>query len=197
MTMILVRHGETVWSREGRHTGRTDVPLTDRGRDDARRLAAPLSRHRFARVLVSPLQRARETCALAGLADREELCPALMEWDYGEYEGLTSEQIRTLRPDWVLWRDGCPGGEMPEDVAARADAVIAEAAEAAAGEAVLFAHGHVLRVLAARWIGQPPAHGAHLLLDTAAISVLTAEHGVPMLRRWNDVGHLPEDRRPA
>src|SRR5258708_3214116 len=107
---VLVRHGETVWSRDGRHTGRTDIPLTDRGREDARRLAPRLAGHRFARVLVSPLQRARETCALAGLADREELCPALMEWDYGDYEGLTSAQLRERRPDSSLWRAGCPDG---------------------------------------------------------------------------------------
>jgi probable phosphoglycerate mutase len=188
--VVAVRHGETVWSREGRHTGRTDVPLTDGGREQARHAGEVLRGHRFARVLASPLQRARETCALAGLAGREELCPALMEWDYGEYEGLTSEQIRALRPGWVLWRDGCPGGEMPADIAARADEVIAEVTPTVeAGEDVaLFAHGHVLRVLAARWIEQEAAFGARLMLDTAAVSVLDAEHGVRALRRWNDPG---------
>jgi probable phosphoglycerate mutase len=193
--VVLVRHGETVLSRDGRHTGRTDVPLTERGREDARRLAPTLGRHRFARVLVSPLQRARETCALAGLADREELCPALMEWDYGDYEGLTSAQIDEQRPGWWLWRDGCPNGEMPDDVAARADAVIAEIS-ATDGDVALFAHGHLLRVLGARWIEQPPAHGARLMLDTAAVCLLDTEHGVRTVRLWNDLGHLPEERRP-
>src|SRR5438445_6250186 len=193
--VVLVRHGETVWSREGRHTGRTDVPLTDRGREDARRLAATLAGQRFALVLVSPLQRARETCALAGLGDREELCPALMEWDYGDDEGLTSAQILERRPGWSLWRDGCPNGEAPEDVAARADSVIAEIT-ATAGDVALFAHGHLLRVLGARWVEQPPAFGARLMLDTAAVCLLDTEHGVRAARLWNDLSHLPEERRP-
>jgi broad specificity phosphatase PhoE len=192
---VLVRHGETVWSRDGRHTGRTDIPLTDMGREDARRLAPVLAAHDFARVLVSPLQRARETCALAGLAGREELCPALMEWDYGDYEGLTSAQIRERRRDWSLWRDGCPNGESPGDVAARADSVIAVVA-GSDGEVALFAHGHVLRVLGARWVEQPVTLGARLLLDTAAVCLLDAEHGVPALRLWNDLAHLPRERRP-
>jgi probable phosphoglycerate mutase len=183
--LVCIRHGETVWSRDGRHTGRTDIPLTDRGREAARALAGPLGAHRFTRVLVSPLQRARETCALAGLGAHEELCPALMEWDYGGYEGLTSAQIHERRPDWVLWRDGCPGGEMPADVGARADAVIAEVG-GLDGDVALVAHGHLLRVLAARWVAQPPSFGARLLLDTAAVSVLDAEHGVRALRHWNE-----------
>ncbi len=192
--LVCVRHGETVWSRDGRHTGRTDIPLTDQGRDDARHLAAPLGAHRFARVLVSPLQRARETCALAGLAPHEELCPALMEWDYGEYEGLTREQIHERDPGWWLWRDGCPGGETPDDVAARADAVIAEALTTE-GDVALFSHGHMLRVLASRWVVERAAFGAHLMLDTAAISVLDSEHGVRAVRRWNSTEHLPAARR--
>jgi len=182
--LVCVRHGETVWSRDGRHTGRTDIPLTDRGREDARALAAPLAAYRFARVLASPLQRARETCALAGLAVQEEPCPALMEWDYGDYEGLTSAQIEERRPAWLLWRDGCPGGEMPGDVAARADSVITELA-ALDGDVALFAHGHLLRVLAARWVEQPASFGARLTLDTAAVSLLDADHGIRALRRWN------------
>jgi broad specificity phosphatase PhoE len=194
--LVLVRHGETVWSREGRHTGRTDIALTDQGRGDARHLPAALASFRFARVLVSPLARARETCALAGLAAREELCPALMEWDYGEYEGLTRAQILARRPQWSLWRDGCPGGESPADVAARVDGVIASLADVE-GDVALFAHGHVLRVLTARWLAQPPAHGERLLLDTAAVSVLDVDHGVRALRRWNDASHLPPSRRPA
>ena len=192
--LVCVRHGETVWSRDGRHTGRTDIPLTDRGRDDARHLAAPLAAWRFAQVLVSPLQRARETCALAGLAAQEELCPALMEWDYGDDEGLTSAQIEERQPGWWLWRDGCPGGETPGDIAARADSVIA-AVLGVEGDVVLFSHGHMLRVLAARWAEQPPAFGARLMLDTAAICVLDSEHGARAVRRWNDVSHLPPERR--
>lgn len=192
--VVLVRHGETVWSREGRHTGRTDVPLTDQGRADARCVAAALAGRSFARVLASPLSRARETCALAGLADQEELCPALMEWDYGEDEGLTYAQIRERQPGWVLWRDGCPGGETPDDVAARAGSVIAEV-ERTDGDVALFAHGHLLRVLGARWAEQPAAFGARLLLDTAAVCLLGVEHGARAVRRWNDVSHLPPERR--
>jgi broad specificity phosphatase PhoE len=187
--VTLVRHGETEWSRAGRHTGRTDVPLTAAGRDDARRLAAALHGCHFSRVLVSPLQRARETCALAGFADVAQPRAELMEWDYGEYEGLTSAQIEALRPGWVLWRDGCPDGEMPEDVGRRVDPVVAELRDAS-GDAAVFAHGHLLRVLASRWIEQPPAHGAHLALSTAAVCVLGVEHGQPTLQRWNDVSHL-------
>jgi probable phosphoglycerate mutase len=196
--VVAVRHGETVWSRDGRHTGRTDIPLTDQGRADARCLVDALAGRRFVRVLCSPLQRARETCALAGLAGREELCPNLMEWDYGEYEGLTSAQIQERRPGWLLWRDGCPGGELADDVAARADSVIAEITRALGeGDVALFSHGHLLRVLAARWVEQPAAHGARLMLDTTSISLLDTEHGVRALRRWNDVSHLPPERRPA
>lgn len=181
--VVLVRHGETEWSREGRHTGRTDIPLTARGREEAERVGAALRGRRFARVLVSPLQRARDTCALAGFGGGAELRSELLEWDYGEYEGLTSAQIRERRPDWFLWRDGCPGGEMPDDVGRRVDPVV-ELLDGG-GDALLVAHGHLLRVLASRWIGEPPAHGAHLALGTAAISVLGFEHEVPTLQRWN------------
>lgn len=187
--VVLVRHGETAWSRDGRHTGRTDVPLTEPGREDGRRLATALRGRRFAQVLCSPLQRARDTCALAGFGDAASLRDELMEWDYGEYEGLTSEQIRALRPGWFLWRDGCPGGEMPEDVGARVGPLVAQLLEGH-GDALLFAHGHLLRVLASRWIGQAPAHGCHLALSTAALSVLSFEHDVPALQCWNDVSHL-------
>jgi probable phosphoglycerate mutase len=192
--VVLVRHGETEWSRDGRHTGRTDVPLTAQGRDDARGLAIALEGRQFARVLVSPLQRARDTCVLAGFAEGAELRPELMEWDYGDYEGLTSAEIRARRPDWRLWRDGCPGGEMPEDVGRRVDPVVAEL-RAAGGDVAVFSHGHALRVLASRWIEQPPAHGAHLALSTAAICLLGVEREVPTLHRWNDVSHLPSERR--
>jgi len=180
--VVLVRHGETEWSREGRHTGRTDIPLTARGREEAERVGAALRGRRFARVLVSPLQRARDTCALAGFGGAE-LRSELLEWDYGEYEGLTSAQIRERRPDWFLWRDGCPGGEMPDQVGRRVDPVVELLG--GGGDALLVAHGHLLRVLASLWIGEPPAHGAHLALGTAAISVLGFEHEVPTLQRWN------------
>ncbi len=193
--VVLVRHGETEWSRDGRHTGRSDIPLTPSGRRDAQRLGGALAGHRFRRVLCSPLQRARDTCVLAGFGEVAELRDELMEWDYGEYEGLTSAQIRRRRPGWFLWRDGCPGGEMPEEVGARVDPVVEELREAPA-DVLLFAHGHVLRVLASRWITRPPEHGAHLALGTAAISVLGLEHEVPTLQRWNDTSHLHATAAP-
>lgn len=182
--VVLVRHGETEWSRDGRHTGRTDVPLTERGREEAQLVGAALQGRRFGRVLVSPLQRAVDTCALAGFGDCAQPRAELVEWDYGEYEGLTSAQIRERRPDWFLWRDGCPGGEMPDAVARRVDPVVAEL-RVAGEDTLVVAHGHLLRVLASRWIEEPPAHGAHLALGTAAISVLGFEHGVPTLQSWN------------
>jgi broad specificity phosphatase PhoE len=193
--VVLVRHGETEWSRAGRHTGRTDVPLTAAGREDARCVAAALRGRRFGRVLASPLHRARDTCALAGCGDAAELRDELVEWDYGDYEGLTSAQILARRPDWFLWRDGCPGGEMPEDVGRRVDPVVAGLL-GGGEDAVVFAHGHLLRVLASRWVEQPPAHGCHLALSTAAVCVLGFEHDQPTLHRWNDVSHLPAERRP-
>lgn len=189
--VVLARHGETEWSRAGRHTGRIDLPLTDAGRDEARRLAGALAGRRFRRVLCSPLQRARETCALAGLADAAELRPELQEWDYGDYEGLTWAQIQEQRPGWFLWRDGCPHGEVPGDVGARVDPVVAEL-HAAQGDVAVFAHGHLLRVLASRWLGEPPSFGARLALNTAAVCVLGFEHDLPVLRRWNDTGHLQD-----
>jgi broad specificity phosphatase PhoE len=192
---VLVRHGETEWSRDGRHTGRTDVPLTDNGREDARCIGDALRGCSFVRVLSSPLQRALETCRLAGLGDRVEIHPSLLEWDYGDYEGLTTAQIRELRPDWWLWRDGCPGGEKPQDVARRVDPVVAELL-VARGDVALFAHGHVLRVLGARWIEQGPLHGSRLALSTASISAGGFEHDLPVLHSWNDVSHLPPERRP-
>jgi len=187
--VVLARHGETEWSREGRHTGRSDIPLSERGREEARRLAAAMAGRRFRRVLCSPLQRARETCALAGLADSAELRPELMEWDYGDYEGLTWPEIQARRPGWFLWRDGCPGGEAPGDVGARVDPVVAELLQAH-GEVAVVAHGHLLRVLAARWVGQAPQLGSRLGLSTAAVSILAFEHDLPVLRRWNDLSHL-------
>jgi broad specificity phosphatase PhoE len=184
MEAVLARHGETEWSRDLRHTGRTDVPLTDVGRRQAERLEDALREWSLTRVLVSPLGRARDTCRLAGLGDRAELAEALLEWDYGDYEGLTTPQIRELRPGWDLWRDGCPGGESAADVGARVDPLVDEL-KASAGDVALFAHGHVLRVLAARWVELPPEDGARLWLATATISVLGFERETPTVRRWN------------
>lgn len=184
MEVVLVRHGETEWSRDGRHTGRTDVPLTDLGRDQAERLRDALGEWTFTRVLTSPLGRALDTCRLAGFGDRAELSDALLEWDYGEYEGETTPQIRELRPGWNLWRDGCPGGETVADVSARVDPLVSEL-KASEGDAALFAHGHLLRVLAARWVELPPETGARFWLATATISVLGFEREAAAFRRWN------------
>jgi broad specificity phosphatase PhoE len=180
----LIRHAETAWSRQRRHTGRTDVPLTDEGRAAARVLGTRLAGHELAAVWTSPLSRARETCELAGLGDRAVVRDELVEWDYGEYEGITTAEIRERDPHWFLWRDGCPGGEGPFDVGRRVDALIDELAEAP-GDVAVFSHGHVLRVLAARWIGLPPGDGALFALDTASISVLGWEREVRVLRGWN------------
>jgi broad specificity phosphatase PhoE len=184
---VTVRHAETEWSLHGRHTGRTDIPLTARGRDTARALRDRLSGWSFDLVLVSPLGRARETCELCGLDAGAELTPALLEWDYGDYEGLTTSEIRAQRPDWRLWRDGCPGGESPADVGARADQVIAQIG-ASRGKVAVFSHGHMLRVLGARWIALDPGSGARLSLSTAAICVLGHERETTVIARWNDTG---------
>ena len=180
----LARHGETEWSRAMRHTGRTDVELTERGREQAQGLRRGLEDREFARVITSPLSRAFETCRLAGLGDVAERSDALLEWDYGEYEGLTTQQIRERRPGWVLWRDGCPEGEAAADVGARVDPLVAELLQAD-GDVALFAHGHVLRVLAARWLGLRPADGALLALSTGTLSVLGWERETAVIRRWN------------
>jgi probable phosphoglycerate mutase len=182
--VYLIRHGETAWSLSGRHTGTSDVELTDHGREVARRWRPYSATKSFDLILTSPLKRARETCELAGLGEGAQIDPDLGEWNYGEYEGLTSRQIRARRPDWLVFRDGCPGGESPQDIAARVDRVITRV-RARSGNVVLFAHGHVLRVLGARWLGLPPAGGAHFLLDTATLCVLSSYHGVPAVRRWN------------
>lgn len=181
---ILIRHGETEWSLSGQHTGLTDIPLTENGRNHARRLAPLLADAQFAAVLTSPLQRARETCELIGLGERAIVEVDLMEWRYGEYEGLTTSEIQTARPGWSIFTDGCPGGESPEEVAARVERVIARI-RSMSGDVVLVAHGHVFRVFAARWIGLPPSAGSHFLLDTATVSVLSYYRGVPAVRRWN------------
>jgi broad specificity phosphatase PhoE len=182
--VCLVRHGETEWSLSGQHTGVTDIPLTENGRAVARRLRSILAEPSFTLVLTSPLRRARETCELAGLGASAALEPDLKEWDYGEYEGLTTPQIQARTPDWTLFRDGCPGGESPGQVGPRVDRVIARV-RAVAGDAVVFAHGHVLRVLVARWIGLPPEGGQHFSLDTATLSLLTHHQGSPTVQVWN------------
>jgi len=184
---VLVRHAETEWSLNGRHTGRTDIPLTEHGREAAMALRPRLSRWQFDLVLVSPLGRARETCALCGLDADAQLRPDLLEWDYGDYEGLTTPEIRAQRPDWVLWRDGCPGGESPADVGARADRVIEEIG-ASGGEVAVFSHGHMLRVLGARWIALGADSGARLGLSTGALCVLGHERETAVIARWNDTG---------
>jgi broad specificity phosphatase PhoE len=182
--IVLVRHGETEWSRDLRHTGRTDIPLTAKGRAEAASLLAPLSAWSFERVVSSPLDRALETCRLAGLGDAAETNEALLEWDYGEYEGITTAEIRTERPDWFLWRDGCPAGESAADVGARVDPLV-EALKAGEGTVALFAHGHLLRVLSARWLGLPPEDGALFALSTATLSVLGFERETAVITRWN------------
>lgn len=183
--IVVVRHGATEWSENGRHTSRTDLPLLESGEARARALGSVLDPADYGLVLCSPLRRARQTAALAGFAvERTEICDDLHEWDYGEYEGLTSEEIHERRPGWLLWRDGCPGGESPGQVAARVDRVIARAV-AAGGDVIAFAHGHVLRVLGARWCGLGPEGGNLLLLSPATLSRLGHEHGVRVIECWN------------
>jgi broad specificity phosphatase PhoE len=184
MEVVLVRHGETEWSRDGRHTGRTDVLLTAEGRRQAERLRDALTEWSFTRVLASPLRRALDTCRLAGLGDCAEPRDALLEWDYGEYEGLTTPQIRELHPGWSLWRDGCPGGESASDVGVRVEPLVCELKESE-GDVAVFAHGHVLRVLAARWVELAPGAAARFWLATATISELGFEQETAAIRRWN------------
>jgi broad specificity phosphatase PhoE len=180
----LVRHAETAWSRDRKHTGRTDIPLTDDGRRNAEALRGVLAGRAFALVLASPLSRAWETAQLAGLGEVAQARDELLEWDYGDYEGRTTKEIRAARPDWYLWRDGCPGGESPADVSARCDRVIGEVL-AADGDVALVAHGHILRALAARWMELPIDGGGRLALDTGALCVLGFEREVRVVRRWN------------
>ncbi len=179
-----MRHGETEWTLTGRHTGRTDIPLTDQGREEARALAPELAKRSFALVLTSPLARAAETCRLAGLGDRARKRDDLLEWSYGAYEGRTTVDIRKERPGWTLWDDGVPGGETAAQVAKRVDRVIVDLRSTPGGAAV-FAHGHVLRVLAARWLGLEPAAGRLFALDPATISILGYERETPVIRSWN------------
>jgi probable phosphoglycerate mutase len=187
--VVLVRHGETEWSRDGRHTGRTDVPLTEVGRREAGMLAARLRVWRFAGILSSPLQRALETCHLAGYGDIAEARDQLMEWDYGAYEGRTTADIRAERPGWTIWTGGAPGGESAEDVGARMDPLVAELREAQ-GDVALFGHGHLLRVLAARWLDLSPGEGRRFALGTTTVSVLGFERETPVILRWNEDCHL-------
>ncbi len=183
--VVLVRHGQTEWSLSGQHTGRTDIPLTDAGRHHAQALGARLAAWTFAQVFTSPYSRAIETCRLAGLGDAARVLDDLGEWDYGDYEGRRTADIREERPGWGLWKDGVPGGETVEEVGRRADRVI-EAVHRTDGDVALFAHGHVLRIIGARWIDLPPDHGARLALSTASISVLGWERDTAVLERWNE-----------
>lgn len=185
--VYLARHGETAWSRSGRHTGRTDLPLTADGERNAAALGARLAGIAFARVCTSPLQRAARTCELAGFGGVAERDPDLVEWNYGDYEGLRTAEIVAARPGWDLFRDGCPNGESAADVGVRADRVIARL-RAAGGNVLVFSSAHLLRVLAARWVGLPATGGHLLLLTTASLSVLGYEHGrdEPVLRLWNE-----------
>ncbi|MGZ9125276.1 MAG: histidine phosphatase family protein [Candidatus Binatia bacterium] len=182
--IYLIRHGETEWSLSGQHTGITDIPLTENGRNLAKRLAPVLATERFALVLTSPLERARKTCELAGLGARAEIDRDLMEWNYGEYEGLTPKQIDAQAPGWMIFTDGCPGGEIPAQVSARADRLVARV-RSVEGDVALFAHGHIFRVFAARWLGLPATAGCHFLLDTATLSILSYYRNLPAIRRWN------------
>jgi broad specificity phosphatase PhoE len=180
-----LRHGATEWSAAGRHTGRTDLPLSAEGEAQARRLGQVLAGRRFAAVLVSPLVRARRTCELAGYSEQAETVADLAEFDYGAYEGLTTDRIRAEVPGWTIWTSPCPGGESLDQVAVRADRVVERIRTFPTGDVALFAHGHVLRVLTARWCGLGPAEGRCFSLDTASLSVLGWEHEYPTLRRWN------------
>jgi broad specificity phosphatase PhoE len=189
--VYLARHGETAWSLSGQHTGRTDLPLTGRGEDQARALGERLHGLVFAKVLASPSQRAVRTCALAGFGAIADIDPDLAEWDYGAYEGRRTAEILTERPDWQLFRDGAPEGEMPEQVAARADRVIARI-RAGHGNALVVSSAHISRVFAARWLGLPPSGGRYFVLGTASLSLLGYEHDMtePVIRLWNDQGHV-------
>lgn len=186
---IVVRHGATEWSATGRHTGRTDIALNAQGLAQALAIGSRLAGVRPALILCSPRLRAQQTAQLAGYAERAEICDDLAEWDYGDYEGLTTEAIQARRPDWSLWRSGALGGESPAALRRRADRVVARL-RGAPGDSVVFAHGHLLRVLAARWLGRPVEVGQLLALSAGSVSVLGWEHDNPVLRLWNDVSHL-------
>jgi len=187
----LARHGETEWSLSGQHTGLTDMPLTANGEEQARRLGERLRGQSFAKVLTSPLQRASRTCALAGFGAVAEIEPDLVEWNYGDYEGVKTHDILHDRPGWQLFRDGCPGGESPDQAGARADRAIARI-RAIGGDVLVFSSGHFLRVFAARWLGLPAGGGRYFVLTTASLSVVGYEHDLsePVIRLWDDAKHL-------
>jgi broad specificity phosphatase PhoE len=189
--VYLARHGETAWSLTGQHTGLTDLPLTERGERNARALGERLRGQQFARVFTSPLQRARRTCELAGFGGEAEVDRDLVEWNYGEYEGRTSSQIHAMRPDWQLFRDGCPGGESPDEVGSRACRVLSKV-RAAQGSVLLFSSGHFLRVLVAQWLGLGPGAGRYFVLSTASLSMLGYEHNrsEPVITLWNGTRHV-------
>ncbi|GHA47363.1 histidine phosphatase [Streptomyces tauricus] len=192
--ILLARHGQTQWSLSGKHTGRTDIPLLDEGRRGAKLLGerlyrSPLDGLPGAEVLTSPLARARETCEIAGFGDRATPWDALMEWDYGAYEGLTPDEIRADRPDWLIWRDGVPEGETLAEVSARADEVV-ERVRAGERDVLVFAHGHILRSIGARWLGLDIDFAARVRLNPTSLSVLGWAYGEPAIETWNDCGHL-------
>jgi broad specificity phosphatase PhoE len=189
--LYLARHGETAWSLSGQHTGLTDLPLTERGERNARRLGERLAGLTFAKVFTSPLQRATRTCQLAGFAAAAEVDRALVEWDYGDYEGLRTAEIHDKRPEWQLFRDGCPGGESPDQIGARADRVLSRV-RAIKGDVLIFSSGHFLRVLAARWLGLEPVNGRLFMLKTASLSALGYENELsqPVISLWDDTSHI-------
>ena len=182
--IYIIRHGETEWSLSGQHTGITDIPLTENGRKKAQLLQPLLMTQSFVLVLTSPLQRAKETCTLSGLGEQAEVEPNLMEWNYGDYEGLTSAQIHVTAPGWIVFNAGAPGGETPNDVAARADRVIARI-RSVKGDVALFAHGHILRALVARWLDLPATAGRNFLLGTGTLNILSYYRGYPAIQTWN------------
>lgn len=183
-TIYLIRHGETEWAKNGRHTGRSDIPLTDAGREQAGFLLPIFDDVKFARILSSPLQRALETAKLAGLSSSVELDEELLEWDYGDYEGLTTKQIRERVSDWSIWTHLCPNGETIDQVSERADRVVARL-QSIAGNVAIFSHGHFLRILVSRWIGLSADHGSRFLLGTSTLSILGYENECPVIKTWN------------
>ncbi|MGW1075679.1 histidine phosphatase family protein [Streptomyces sp. NPDC002537] len=192
--ILLARHGQTEWSLSGKHTGRTDIPLLDEGRRGAKLLGerlhrAPWDGLRDVEIRTSPLVRAKETCELAGFGDRATEWDALMEWDYGAYEGMTPGEIKAGRPDWLIWRDGVPEGETLAEISARADQVVAWA-RSAERDVLIFAHGHILRTIGARWLGFDASFAARVRLDPTSLSILGWAYGAPAIERWNDTGHL-------
>ena len=190
-TLYLARHGETAWSLSGQHTGLTDLPLTEQGERNARNLGPRLAGLTFAKVFTSPLQRATRTCQLAGFAAAAEVDRDLVEWDYGDYEGLRTAEIHDKRPEWKLFRDGCPGGESPDQIGARADRVVGRV-RAVKGDVLIFSSGHFLRVLAARWLGLEPVNGRLFMLKTASLSALGYENELsqPVISLWDDTSHV-------